>query len=146
MFRYQLQKERDTFLLCDIFFLLRKPRGVSPLVFSSSHLLIDFPFPSHLGGVGPLVIARLWFCHSLPFQVVITSSNYKPFDLAASAVRTPGVSVCSPRGTLSRRKWTCAFGTTHVVGVVVIVIIIIIRATPVEVALQGGLKWFVNLN
>ena len=55
----------------------------------------------------------------------------------------------SPRGTLSRRKWTCAFGTTHVVGVVVIVIItiiIIIIAAPVEVALQGGLKWFVNLN
>ena len=81
------------------------------------------------------VTAGLWFCHSLPFRD--PSSNYKPFDPKASAVRAHGVSIFSPWGTLSRSNLTCAFKAINVM---------VIRNASVEAALPGGRKWFAHLN
>lgn len=104
MFGHQPKKEINIFSSMTFSCCEENLKHVSPFVFSSSHLLINFPFITNRGGVGPFVTARVWFCYSLPFSD--PSSNYKPSDPKASAVRTHGVSIFSPGGALSRSNLT----------------------------------------
>lgn len=100
------QEGNKHFLLYDIFLLLRKPGACESFCFLLLSLAnhLSFPFITNRGGVGPFVTARVWFCYSLPFSD--PSSNYKPSDPKASAVRTHGVSIFSPGGALSRSNLT----------------------------------------